>query len=138
MQNVASTPTAGISSPSTARNTRLTRTLLTGGVIAGPLYLIVSLVEAFTREGFDITRHDLSLLSNGEWGWIHMANFILSGLLVIAGAVGMRQAFQAGRGRTWGLLLLGLYGLGLIGAGIFIADPALGFPPGTDVKIGAV
>jgi hypothetical protein len=31
----------------------------------------------------------------------------------------------------WGPLLLGLYGLGLVGAGIFTADPALGFPPGT-------
>jgi hypothetical protein len=28
-------------------------------------------------------------------------------------------------------LLVGLYGLGLIGAGVFVADPALGFPPGT-------
>ena len=36
-----------------------------------------------------------------------------------------------GRGGTWGPLLVGLYGLGLIGAGIFVADPALGFPPGT-------
>ena len=27
--------------------------------------------------------------------------------------------------------LVGVYGLGLIGAGIFVADPALGFPPGT-------
>jgi len=27
--------------------------------------------------------------------------------------------------------MLGLYGLGLIGAGVFRADPALGFPPGT-------
>jgi hypothetical protein len=27
--------------------------------------------------------------------------------------------------------LVGVYGLGLIGAGIFAADPAFGFPPGT-------
>jgi hypothetical protein len=28
-------------------------------------------------------------------------------------------------------LLIAIYGLGLIGAGVFIADPAFGFPPGT-------
>jgi hypothetical protein len=27
--------------------------------------------------------------------------------------------------------LIALYGVGLIGAGIFVADPAFGFPPGT-------
>jgi|SRR6266545_694453 len=43
----------------------------------------------------------------------------------------MRWVLRGTRGGTWGPLLLGLYGLGLIGAGIFSADPALGFPPGT-------
>lgn len=118
--------------------TKTTKTLLTCGVIAGPLYLIVGLIQAFTRPGFDITRHDLSLLSNGDLGWIHITNLIVSGLLVIAGAVGMRQALSAGRGKTWGPLLIGLYGLGLIGAGIFVADPALGFPPGTPMNANAI
>ncbi len=30
-------------------------------------------------------------------------------------------------------MLIGIYGLGLIGAGVFVADPALGFPLGTPV-----
>ncbi len=30
--------------------------------------------------------------------------------------------------------MLGLYGLGLVGASIFSADPALGFPPGTPLE----
>jgi hypothetical protein len=93
-------------------------------VIAGAFQMLV-------REGFDPTRHALSLLSNGELGWIQIANFLVTGLLVIACSVGMRQVLHPGPGGTWGPLLLGLYGLGLIGAGIFVADPALGFPPGT-------
>ena len=111
--------------------TRQTRALLICGLIAGPFYIVVGLIQALTRPGFDITRHDLSLLANGDLGWIQITNLLLSGLLVIAGAVGMRQALQDGRGRTWGPILLGVYGLGLIGAGFFIADPAFGFPPGT-------
>src|SRR6266480_6687697 len=111
--------------------TRQTRALLICGLIAGPFYIVVGLIQAFTRPGFDIMRHDLSLLANGDLGWIQITNLVLSGILVIAGAVGMRQALHAGRGRTWGPILLGVYGLGLIGAGFFIADPAFGFPPGT-------
>ena len=110
---------------------KMTKVLLACGVVAGPLYLVVGLAQAFTRPGFDITRHDLSLLSNGDLGWIQVANLIITGLLVIASAVGMRQALYDGIGKTWGPLLVGVYGLGLIGAGIFKADPAMGFPVGT-------
>jgi len=126
---MSETITAPNASPE--RSEGRTRALLLAGAIAGPLYLVVGLIEAFTRPGFDITRHDLSLLANGDLGWIHVTLLIVSGLLVIAGAVGMRRGLASGPGRTWGPLLLGVYGIGLIGAGFFSADPALGFPPGT-------
>lgn len=113
--------------------TRLTRALLVCGVVAGPLYILVGAVEMLTRPRFDITRHDLSLMSNGDWGWIHIALLIATGLLTIAGAGGMRRVLRGDRGGTWGPLLIGIYGLGLIGAGVFVADPALGFPLGTPV-----
>jgi hypothetical protein len=70
-------------------------------------------------------------MSNGPWGWVQVANFLLSGLLVLAGAVGLKRGLAIGRGRTAGPLLIAIYGLGLIGAAFFSADPALGFPPGT-------
>ena len=108
-----------------------TRALLICGLIAGPLYLIVGLIQALTRPGFNILRHDLSLLANGDLGWIQITNLVLTGLLVGAFAVGMRRALSAGPGQIWGPILLGIYSLGLIGAGFFTADPAFGFPPGT-------
>ena len=108
-----------------------TRNLLACGVLAGPLYIVVGVLEVVFRDGFDIRRHALSLMSNGALGWIQIATFALCGCLVIAGAVGVRQALHPGRAGTWGPLLLGIYGLGLIGAGAFIADPMDGFPPGT-------
>ncbi len=115
-----------------------TRALLIAGLIAGPLYVVTGLLQAFTRDGFDLRRHALSLLSNGDLGWIQVANFVVSGLLVVAAAVGMRRALPGGRGATWGPLLLGLYGLGLVGAGLFRADPALGFPIGTPQDVNTV
>ena len=105
--------------------------MLVCGMIAGPFYIFVGLIQALTRPGFDILRHDLSLLANGNLGWIQMTNLVLSGLLVIAFALGMRRVLRGSRGEIWGPLLVGVYGLGLIGAGCFTADPAFGFPPGT-------
>src|SRR5262245_57718215 len=106
--------TIGIRAGAGAASTR-TRVLLGCSAAAGPLYLVAGLVQAFTRPGFDIRRHDLSLLANGDLGWIQMANLVVSGLLVVAGAVGMRRALTGGRGRTWGPLLIAVYGAGLVG-----------------------
>lgn len=107
-----------------------TNFLLTCGIIAGPFYVLVAVLQMFIREGFDPTRHDWSLLSNGELGWIQIANFIITGLLTISCAVGLRRTLT-GIGSTWGPLLVGLYGVGLIAAGIFVADPMNGFPVGS-------
>jgi hypothetical protein len=109
----------------------MTRALLACGVIAGPLYMAVYLGQAFTRPGFDIRRHPASVLSNGDLGWIQVANFLVCGSLVIMTAIGMRQAMRTGRGSTWGPILIGLFGVGMILAAIFTADPVDGFPPGT-------
>jgi len=127
----AEQPASALAASSDRRN-QLTRALLAGSLVAGPIYILVGALQIAIRPGFDITRHDLSLLSNGPLGWIQITNFLVTGLLTIVGALGMRRALAAvgGRGRTWGPLLLGLYGLGLIGAGIFVADPMNGFPPG--------
>jgi hypothetical protein len=109
----------------------MTRTLLTAGLVAGPLYMALYLGQALVRPGFDITRHPASVLSNGDLGWIQVANFLLCGGLSIAAAVGMRRALRAGRGSTWGPLLIGLSGVGMVLAAFFTADPMDGFPPGT-------
>jgi hypothetical protein len=109
---------------------RVTRSLLGYGVIAGPLYVAVVLVQAFIRPGFDIARDDASLLSNGSLGWIQIANFLITGLMVIACAAGVRRALVGGRRATWGPFLIAIYGAGMIGAGLFVADPMNGFPAG--------
>jgi hypothetical membrane protein len=113
---------------------QLTKAFLICGIVAGPLYIILGLIQMVIRPGFDITRHSLSLLANGDLGWIQILNFLVTGMLLIAGAAGMKRALRSGVGSRWAPLMFGLYGLGLIGAGIFRADPALGFPPGTPLE----
>lgn len=111
------------------RGAAVTRSLLGWGVVAGPFYLAVGLVQAFVRDGFDLARHPLSLLANGPGGWVQTANFVLSGLMVIAAAVGFRRVPGAGlRGASW---FLGGFGASMIAAAIFPADPVDGFPAGT-------
>ena len=112
-------------------DTQRTRQLLACGILAGPIYILVGLLQILTRKGFDMTRHPLSLMSTGDLGWIQITNFILTGTLVVLGAIGLRRAIQADKRWRRGALFLGLYGLGVIGGGVFVTDPTLGFPPGT-------
>ncbi len=109
----------------------LTRGLLICGISLGPLFYVVAIFQFFTRAGFDIRRHPISLLSLGDLGWVQVANFIITGLLGVACAIGIRRVLAGRKGGTWGPLLVALFGLGMLLAGIFPPDPAYGFPPGS-------
>ncbi len=108
-----------------------TRWLLAGGIIGPVIFVVVFLVEGATRSGYDPMRQFVSLLSLGEQGWQQVANFLVSGTLVIGGAAGLRKAMGSGPGALWGPILIGLAGVGLVLAGVFTTDPAQGYPPGT-------
>src|SRR5215216_6817877 len=109
----------------------MTKTLLACGVIAGPLFVLVLLVEGATRAHYDPLRHPVSSLAFGDVGWTQRANFLVTGLLMLAFAIGLRRALRPLGGPTWGPLLVGAYAIGLCGAGVFAADPMNGYPPGT-------
>jgi uncharacterized membrane protein YsdA (DUF1294 family) len=111
------------------RGAAVTRSLLGYGVLVGPFYLAVGLIQAFVRAGFSFARHPLSVLANGTGGWIQTANFALSGLMVIAAAVGFWR-MPAPRLRASSAFLCA-YGAFVFAASILRADPMDGFPPGT-------
>ncbi|MCX4715541.1 DUF998 domain-containing protein [Streptomyces virginiae] len=124
--------TTTTSSPAPRSHTRTaTRSLLTCVVVATPLWAAVSLSQAALREGFDITRHPLSALSNGSLGWLQIADFLVVGALLVVGATGLRRALIGTLGRTWVPRLVRVAGIGMIAAGVFVMDPADGFPVGT-------
>lgn len=109
------------------RRAAVTRSLLGYGVIAGPFYLVVGLTQAVVRDGFDLTRHPLSVLANGPGGWVQTGNFVLTGLMVVAAAAGFARVLGA-RAPSW---FLGAFGASMLAAAIFRADPGDGFPVGT-------
>ncbi|MFB7592471.1 DUF998 domain-containing protein [Streptomyces sp. NPDC056169] len=116
---------------SPATSTATSRSLLTVAVVAQPLWAVVALTQAATRDGYDITRHPLSALSNGSLGWIQITNFVLAGVLTVIGAGGLRRALRGTPGGTWAPRLFRISGVGMIAAGVFVMDPADGFPVGT-------
>ena len=101
----------------------MTTKLLSAGMIAGPFFIVVSLVQAFTRTGFDWIRHPASLLSLGGLGLIQIANFVITGALFIACAVGLKRILTVGVGRKWLTPLFVLVGVAFIMGGVFVADP---------------
>src|SRR6266567_426199 len=109
----------------------VTRFLIAGGAIGPLLFMIVLLIEGATRPGYSAWHNYGSSLSLGDQGWMQIANFLVCGLLTLGFAVGLRQVFQTGRGSVWGPILLGVFGVSLIVAGLFVTDPSLGYPPGT-------
>ena len=121
-------PTAPTTAPTAPRSAWR---LLACGLSAGPVLLGVGLVQVFTRDGFDLGRHALSQLALGPWGFVQIASFLVTGALVIAAARGLRGALGPGRGTVWGPRLLAGFGTGMLLAGVFVADPAFGFPVGT-------
>ncbi|PZS02917.1 MAG: DUF998 domain-containing protein [Candidatus Chloroheliales bacterium] len=114
----------------TMDNRSTTRLLLICGVIGPLLFMIVALVEGATRPGYVAWRDFISELSLSDQGWEQIANFIVSGLLFIAFAVGLRQALRTGKGATAGPILLMMFGLFLILSGIFVTDSSTGYPSG--------
>jgi hypothetical protein len=115
---------------------RASRGLLACGW-AGPILFVVALfVEGAIRPNYASARMFGSLLSLGDGGWQQIANFVASGSLIVLFSFGLRQLVQHGPASRWGPIMIGAVGLGLIGAGVFVTDPALGYPPGAPLGLG--
>jgi hypothetical protein len=105
----------------------VTRSMLGWGVVAGPFYLVIGLVLALTREGFDFAQHPLSVLMLGEGGWTQITNLAVSGVMVLVAGVGMARVGARGTG-----IGVGIYGAAMVASAIFPPDPMPGFPPGQE------
>lgn len=102
---------------------RVTKSLLGYGVLAGPFYVVCSVVQGLLTPGFSFATDSWSLLSLGGAGWVHIAVFVLTGLMTAAAAIGYRRHLPSGPGRTaWAYLLI--YGVLLVAAGAALPDAA--------------
>lgn len=109
--------------------------LLMCGILAPIIFVFIFLIDGATRVGYDPLYHSVSSLSLGDRGWLQISNFVISGLLMTAFAVGLRHALRPGRGSLWGPLLFGIFGVSLIFSGVFVMDPMQGYPLGAPAGV---
>jgi hypothetical protein len=105
-----------------------TKRLLLCGPIGCIVFITLFLIQGVIRESYFPFRFPISSLSIGEFGWIQITNFIISGSLIFLFAFGLRQAATSLKGIIWISRLIGVVGLGLVGAGICSTDPVYGYP----------
>jgi hypothetical protein len=105
--------------------------LLLAGALAGPVFFASAIAQMLTRAGFDITRHPISLLATGSLGYLQVTTFVLAGLGGLALAAGIKHTLTEGLGRRALPIAVGVFGAGLVVAGLFTMDPEHGFPVGT-------
>ncbi len=105
-----------------------TKALLICGAIACPIFIIAVFIEGATRSDYNSLLYPLSSLSIGDMGWTQILNFIITGILLVLFSLGLRQVFKSKKLKFRGPLLIGLVGIGLMGAGIFVTDPIFGYP----------
>jgi hypothetical membrane protein len=107
-------------------NVMTTTVLASIGVAVSMMFIAVLFLEGAHRSGYDPSYHTGSELELGERGWIQRASFLLMGGGMLVLALGVYRAL----GSSIGAILLSIFGLGLITAGVFVPDAERGYPPG--------
>lgn len=104
---------------------------LWAGVVAPPIFTVIYLVDGATRAGYDPMRHQVSLLSLGDRGWLQTLSFLVAGGLLVVFAIALRAWLESGTGERAVPGGIAVAGAGLLLAGIFPTQPLFGYPPGT-------
>lgn len=99
--------------------------LTTLGAFAAVSFVVVFVLDGWTRPGYRPVRHPVSALALGPRGWRQTANFLACGTGIAIGAAGLTAH------HGWLALVLGILGLALVASGVWPMDAMRGYPPGT-------
>ncbi|XVU29665.1 DUF998 domain-containing protein [Actinoplanes sp. CA-054009] len=94
------------------------RAFLLGGAWGAGLFVAVFFVNDAVKPGYEPVRDFVSEAAIGAGGWVQVANFVVAGALVALSGVGLWRV--VGR---WTGALVGVVGVGLVAAGVFVSDP---------------
>ncbi len=101
------------------------------GITAPVLFTTAWVALGAAVPDYSPLRHWVSSLSLAPGaGWVQVASFLITGVLLLLFAVGLGRSTPRGPGSTWGPRWIGVTGAGLVAAGLFPIGPALGYPPG--------
>lgn len=90
------------------------------------LFVIIFLLDGWTRAEYRSIRQPVSALALGTRGWLQTTNFVQCGAAAVAGAVGVAIVGDS----ILLVLVISVFGLSLIASGAFPMDPMRGYPPG--------
>ena len=107
------------------------------GLLAPPIFGLLVLLQDVWRVDFASTRRFISELAIGPWGWLQIANFLVSGPLVVLFARTLAAHFHDDKAGRWGAYMLAVIGTSMFFSGVFVAD-ASGAPPDEATWHGAV
>lgn len=93
------------------------------GITAPVLFVGIFLLEGWLRPGYDAMSQYVSELSLGPRGWIQIANFLITGLLLLLFAFSVRAEFKEGMASRFGPVLLIISALALLVSGPLVMDP---------------
>ncbi len=108
----------------------LRRLLAVGGIAAPIVFTSVFAILSLLRPGYSQVSDFVSDLGVGPNAAVQNANFVVFGVLVIALALALVQSLPTPRRRTTdaGVVLMMVFGLGVLLAGVFPEDYAGGGP----------
>lgn len=97
------------------------------GATGSVLFVLVFLVDGWTRPGYSPVRHPVSALALSGRGWVQATNFVVCGAAITVGGWGV---IFPGQNPLLGVAVM-VFGLGLVASGVFPMDPMRGYPQGT-------
>ena len=116
-----------VSGKSKYNNWSSTRSANLAGIIAPVVFVAFFTIEGWLRPGYNPMSMFVSELSLGVWGWMQIANFLITGTLIFLFGRGVTRQFTAGKAAKIGSICLQIIGLSLIASGPFITDPSVMF-----------
>jgi hypothetical membrane protein len=87
------------------------------GVAGGLLFPVVFLSNDHVKAGYDPVRDSVSEAAIGPGGWVQIANFVITGGLMVVFSTGLRVVVSRWTGR-----LVAVFGISLVLAGVFVSD----------------
>ena len=113
------------------------RTLALAGIIGPVGFTTLVIVQGLLLPDYSHVRMPISALAAWPTGWIQILNFCVSGVLIVAFAIGLNMGVQPTRRGAMGVALLVASGLGIIGAGVFSWKMIDGVPTETPAHAAA-
>jgi hypothetical membrane protein len=98
------------------------------GMIGPFVFMVMFMLLGWIAPNYDPRRTAISELALTPIGWLHIVNFVLYGVLILVFARGLAAEFPTGKASKAGPLLLSIIGIGAIGSGLFVTEPA-SMPP---------